>query len=449
MEDLKIDINFLDKPLYFQNQRFKGDIFIWEDVDGYTYQSINPPDHVDMLILLYTMLRSQSEGYKTEIYLSRYEILKGCGLDTRWTGNYARLEESLERWKGVSIKFKGTFYDGKDYISIGFGIIDTYKIDRENKRVFVRLNKEWLFKIKQSQFFKYINFELYKALKRPVSRRLYEILCKTFYGGNEWRIKATKLGAKLGLSKRKVSTKQGEREVLYASDVIVAIKPAVCEINGLIDLPSASDKAGRGTDLFTVEYRTTGQRQDRVIHFKKTTVITQTPQKDKQAITSNVQQPGVDDTEATAIFQDALSWLGTIPNFSKSRKDEIAAIPPAEIAQYYPKIRELYDQLTKKGKQPKPGWVYKAFIEAWDFPDESHPNFFDTPEGERSREAKKIYHSWDKDSKREFWLHMSKFFTQNDLCEQNLAKMKENGTIWYFWAPKLMEELGYTIKTSD
>ncbi|MBF0102276.1 MAG: replication initiator protein A, partial [Desulfobacterales bacterium] len=180
LEIIKQDINFLDKPLWFQDSRNDGLGFVWRDIDGYEYRTgYKLPDKVDIIILLCLLLKTQTKEYQTKIEVSHYEILNQCDLPIKGD-YYRRLEDSLKRWKNVSIEFSGTFYDGKKYFTLGFGIINDYKIDEKNKRITVNFNENWLLKIKESTFFKYINFHYYKALKRPISRRLYELLCKTF-----------------------------------------------------------------------------------------------------------------------------------------------------------------------------------------------------------------------------------------------------------------------------
>jgi hypothetical protein len=272
---IKQDINFLDKPLWFQDIRQGSKDFIWTDIEGYIYRSgYKLPDKIDILILFYLMLKAQENEYQTIVKCSRREILKACGLPVRDNKYYARVEDSLKRWQNIAIEFKGTFYDGKQYIAIGFGIIDEYEINNETKVVEVSFNEKWLLRIKESHFFKYINFEYYKALKRSLSQRLYEILCKSFKGRDRWTIHLAKLGAKLTLSGVKVRTKSGEREVIYASHVLVAIKPAINEINQLATIPDIIQKIKIAPeDLFTVAYEITGKKQGRKITFIKQTVL--------------------------------------------------------------------------------------------------------------------------------------------------------------------------------
>ena len=299
MLSIKQDINFLDKPLWFTDSKKNDSSFIWKDIEGYEYRSgYKIPDKLDILILLYLLLKSQQLDYQSRITITKYEILKKCGLwiDSKY---YDRLEDSLKRWKNVSIEFHGTFYNNKEYITIGFGIINDYEIEKAKKDIKVNLNENWLLKIKESEFFKYINFEQYKALKRPISRRLYEILCKSFKSRSEWSISLIKLGIKLTLSGRLRKMQDGrEKEVIYASDVLVAIKPAIKEINNLSKISDIKEKASiLSEDLFTVSITITGEKQDRIIHFKKYPVESQKTiqpiqgKEEKQSLSEDKQKP--------------------------------------------------------------------------------------------------------------------------------------------------------------
>ncbi len=276
---VKQDINFLEKPLWFQQVRNAGVASAWTDIDGYEYRTgYTVPDKVDMLILLSLLVKVQQNEYNPDLVVSRYSVLKRCGMTLGKTG-YLRLEDSLKRWENVSISFQGSFYDGKVYKSLHFGIVNTSKV-REDGNIEAEFNKEWLLQIKNSTFFKYLNFEYYKALKRPLSRRLFEILCKTFKGRDRWSIGVAKLGTKLTLSGR---TKQGDKKIMYASDVLVAVKPAINEINRLARINDIAEKAGlHPDDLFTIDHAISGEKQDRIIHFtkRKRTVSIQKPCRD-------------------------------------------------------------------------------------------------------------------------------------------------------------------------
>jgi hypothetical protein len=219
---------------------------------------------------MYLLLRSQQQNYAKKIVISRYEVIKDCSLPLNEV-YYNRLKDSLERWLNIAITFEGTFYDGKIYKTMGFGIVDSYKIRDEDQMLEVEFNSNWLLMIEKSAFFKYINFGFYKTLKRPVSRRLFEILCKSFHGRNSWEIDAVKLGQKLTLSPRKVLVAGIEKEVIYPSTVLISIKPAVNEINKNALNPELLKEANLSPkDAFTISYTVRNSSDgNKIIQFNK------------------------------------------------------------------------------------------------------------------------------------------------------------------------------------
>ena len=215
----------LEYPLWMQDEKIVSRIndemgFVWKDYDGYVYRcGYKPPTKLDAVFLFYLLYRSQKTGWQEEIELSRYEILKDCGFKSIRPADYRRLEDSLERWKMVGVKYNGTFYDGHQYITLSFGIIDTWKIDKNTRKLYVRFNKEWLMRIKNSTYFRYLNFDKIRSLRSPLAMRLYEILIKSFQNRNEWKIDAIKLAQKIPMKER------------YPADIIPKIKAALNRIN--------------------------------------------------------------------------------------------------------------------------------------------------------------------------------------------------------------------------
>ena len=222
---IKQDINMLEYPLWMQDEKLPSKIaedtgFVWQDREGYFYRcGYKVPTKLDIIFLMYILYRSQQEGWKEEIELSRYEILKSCGYTSCRPADYERLEDSLERWKMVGVKFKGTFYDGKRYITLSFGIIDTWKIDEQTRRLKIRFNREWLTRIKNSSYFKYLNFDQIRSLRSPLAMRLYEILVKNFQNRDEWSINAKNLAKKIPMKEKAVA------------HIVPKIKAAVNRIN--------------------------------------------------------------------------------------------------------------------------------------------------------------------------------------------------------------------------
>lgn len=246
---VKQDINMLEYPIWMQDEKLPSKIpedkgFIWKDREGYIYRcGYKVPTKLDIIYLMYLLYKSQQLGWQEEIELSRYEILKACGYASCRPADYERLEDSLERWKMVGIKFKGTFYDGKKYIALSFGVIDTWKLDENTKKIKVRFNKEWLMRIKNSSYFKYLNFDQVRALRSPLAMRLYEILIKSFQSRDEWTINAQKLAEKIPMKEKMVA------------HIIPKIKAAVNRINSktnlTVKLEIERPKRGQAIFIFT------------------------------------------------------------------------------------------------------------------------------------------------------------------------------------------------------
>ena len=222
---VKDDINFLEYPNWIVSDSRKMKEFVIEKEQGRYILSV--PNHVDHLptrtdkVVLYALLsKIVSNNFKTnEVTTTRYKLAKQIySAKSPGVSQYNRLIKSLDRWFGVRIFFEGLFYDGEKYISKRFGIIEDYEI-KENGELHVRFNREYLDYIKSTKYYKYINLEEYRKLKRPVSVRLYELLIKTFKDRKVWKINIMNLAKKMTLN------------IKYPSHVYVIIKPAVNEIN--------------------------------------------------------------------------------------------------------------------------------------------------------------------------------------------------------------------------
>ena len=88
----------------------------------------------------------------------------------------------------------------------------------------IRFAPKWLEWIKNSDYFRYIDFRQMKSLGSPLATRLYEILIKSFQGRNEWSIDALKLAAKIPMKEE------------YVADILPKIVKAVDIINAKTDL---------------------------------------------------------------------------------------------------------------------------------------------------------------------------------------------------------------------
>lgn len=263
---LKQDLNFLNYPLWFQVSRTGGGLN-WQE-GGYTYQTDwRAPDQLDQLFLMYLLMRAQQEDYNPRLALSRYEILKGCGCPVN-PQYLRRLEDSLKRWQAVEIAFDQCFDTGQELISARFSILEQASLDASQRRLNLTLNPAFLAQIQHSTQFKYLDFNYYRLLRRPVSRRLHELLNVAFKQQPHWRLPLTELGRKLTLYSRRKKKRNGQsEEVLYPSDVLTAVKAAVEEMNQLAtDIESLRALGMDPREIYAIAYDTDKKKKQITFH---------------------------------------------------------------------------------------------------------------------------------------------------------------------------------------
>jgi hypothetical protein len=213
---IKDDINFLEYPSWVLSS--KENYYTIEKENGRYVLSTSKrlPERVDKIVLYY-LLHIVLPTKSNKLSTTRYNILKNT-VGRISKKDYDKLIDSLKRWLAVTIEFEGVFYEGDGYTTRGFHILDGYKLNKDGK-LEIQFNEQYLEQLRNTNYFKLINFEEYKKLKRPISARLYEILVKTFKDREEWQIGIVRLPEKLTLSER------------YPSQILKKLKPAVNEIN--------------------------------------------------------------------------------------------------------------------------------------------------------------------------------------------------------------------------
>lgn len=228
---VKQDINFLEFPNWVLNEKNRSEELIIEKDHGtykLTTQADSLPTKTDKVVLYYLLLKV-FESKKTdnrEVITSRYKIAKDvfCLKGKPGKTSYDRLWLSLKRWHKISVEFQGVFYESEEYTQRLFHIIDDVIFDKKTKQIKLRFNQEYLDQLKESNFCKYINYDEYKRLRKPISARFYEIIVKTFKERSVWKIEILKLKEKLTLSEK------------YPSDLLKKIKPSIKEINEKTEL---------------------------------------------------------------------------------------------------------------------------------------------------------------------------------------------------------------------
>ncbi len=201
------------------------------------------------VLLACVQLASRQDFRSREVRFTRYELLKFL----RWPDegkSYQRLATALRRWKGVTIYSNRAFYDHahKSWVNRDFGVIDNlYIYEREaaigtpGQASSWLLWNEVLFASFQAGYLKRLDWDLYCRLTSPVAKRLYRLLDKRFFHGDEVVLDMHQLA----LRKIRLSDRYNTAQIKRA--LLVGIR----ELEALWDLRPLPDerrfvKQGRG-----------------------------------------------------------------------------------------------------------------------------------------------------------------------------------------------------------
>ena len=232
---LKDDINFLEYPNWVIDRRGKTTVWKIEKPHG-KYEIVSPfglPQHFDKAVIYFLLYRLYREKKLKACALtsSRYEIAKNIFGGTHFGKHtYDRIMKSLKRWKALSINFDGVFFEGDGHTIRFFSVVDEVVLHKETGELKIRFNEAYVNQLRDSKFYKYIDFEQYKKLHKSSAARLYEILVKSFKEQNEWAIGLQALAEKMTFEKREGA------KVYYSSDVFRHLKPGINEINKKTDM---------------------------------------------------------------------------------------------------------------------------------------------------------------------------------------------------------------------
>lgn len=223
---IKDDINFLENPNWIVSKRdYPNELHIQKDNGFYELKSAEGlPVRFDKIVLYYLLhvLSKETDLNSVEITTTRYAIAKNVFSQTKnfSKAKYDRIMLALKRWKAIMIKFEGIFFEGENNTIKYFAVIDCVSLDKETNKLTISFNASYIKQLKETKFYKFIDFLEYKKLTRPVSIRLYEILTKSFMLQSVWFIYVDNLGELLTLGKR-----------AFPSQILVALRPAITEIN--------------------------------------------------------------------------------------------------------------------------------------------------------------------------------------------------------------------------
>lgn len=158
------------------------------------------PRPIDEQVLVGLQMLTYESGYVSQrIEFTRYQLCRRIGWEPDGR-SYARIEESLDRMKATTLKFKDAWYDNseKEHKSRTFSIIDDVEICSRDQIDRARLvdggatqqkcSFRWsdvVWKSFQDGFIKSLDMRMYHRIvqgrRREVPLRLYRILDKRFY----------------------------------------------------------------------------------------------------------------------------------------------------------------------------------------------------------------------------------------------------------------------------
>ncbi len=169
---------------------------------------------VDVIIGLLHLTKAKSNFQSAQVQFTRYELLQLLGWPDRGY-YYARLTESLNRWVGVTLIYKKSWWDNETRTkgNYSFHILEAATIvDQEQRRgcqgrqIPLPLSSaRWsgeFFKSFQANNIKKLDLNLYFSLKSAISKQLYRFLDKRFYRRAEWTFDLRTLACEhVGLSR--------------------------------------------------------------------------------------------------------------------------------------------------------------------------------------------------------------------------------------------------------
>ncbi len=308
------------------------------------------PTALDDEVLLGLMQLSCNQGFSDrKVHFSRYELIKLLGWRDE-SKSYRRIEESLNRWTGVTLQYQKAWWSKEEqcWVNETFHVIDQVTVfDRERiqrRRQMARggaaekalssfVWNETVFQSFKAGYIKSLDFDFYKSLRSAIAKRMFRFLDKRFYHKVRWDFELRAFACEhVGLSKN-YSNSELKRKLL----------PAVRELEEqgfLAPLPDAE----RFTQVRVGEWRALFVKAS-----KKVTVL------------------GRPDEASDPLLRDLIARGIT----ERSAKKLLAHHPHEKVAE---KVR-LFDSRKERGGgggiRNRAGWLYAAIVHDYAVPDEA------------------------------------------------------------------------------
>lgn len=209
-------------------------------------------DEILVALIQLTKLGNNFTGRR--VSFTRYEILKLLDWGDRGD-SYERIEESLNRWMGVTLYYDKAWWDkdAKSWIDAKFHVLESvFLVDKDTRRRHKAAGhpermRSWfswnevVFRSFQAENLKRLDVDAYFALKSSISKRMYRFLDKRFYHCRRWEFDLNDFAHEhIGLSRNYTPAKIKEK-----------FRPALDELTALEFLEPLSReeryaRAGRG-----------------------------------------------------------------------------------------------------------------------------------------------------------------------------------------------------------
>lgn len=206
---IREDINFLEYPNWTVSSKEQATSLCIKKDNGF-YEVKCPeglPGRFDKLIL-YFLLYKLSQEELDDLYTvitTRYEIAKNILFQEKNFSKekYDRIMLALKRWKAIYIRYEGIFFDPAlpAYTIKYYSVIDYVSLNKRTNDLVIEFNEQYIAQLRNTAFYRLIDFHEYKKLVRPLSARLYEVLAIYLYYQDTWCIDVIILGEKLTLKK--------------------------------------------------------------------------------------------------------------------------------------------------------------------------------------------------------------------------------------------------------
>jgi hypothetical protein len=160
-------------------------------VTGHLEYGLPKPSTMDLFLVLLELAKEQSNFTDIKVYFSRSEIFRRMNVSNDGR-NYNRLIQDFEILKAVGITYTNSFWHNKrkSNLTIGTGILQNYQIFDETGsqeplfQSYATFNEEY-FNSLQFAYIKNLDSNFYFSLNAPVTKKLYRVLDKRFYGSHK------------------------------------------------------------------------------------------------------------------------------------------------------------------------------------------------------------------------------------------------------------------------